>query len=53
MIDKIDYFNGDVFCFKHGYQLSGDNTCEICYRYRLEKNGPLLIEQMVKSLEKL
>jgi len=41
----------DVVCTIHGFQESGDGTCEHCYLTRAMKNGPGLIDQMVKALE--
>ena len=36
----------DVDCPKHGYQKSGDNTCELCYRERLVEDGRRVLDGM-------
>lgn len=51
MINQINYPNGDAFCFKHGYQISGDNVCETCYVECAEENGPILMEKINKAID--
>ena len=50
---EISLSNGDVVCWEHGYQRSGDNTCEPCYMDRALKNGPGLIDGMIEAIENI